>query len=249
MIKIGVADYGMRVWYGNFYDYDERINMVRELGFDGLERLYPDSAENALRKAAKLKKLGMSFATCNAPNAELSIKWTAALGGQYVWADVLGGSFDAYLRQVHEMSRVCKQYGIDVVVHNHLGLTVETQEQVETFLQKCPDAKLLFDVGHLAVAGGDVRYIAEKYYDRIAAYHLKSWQTSDTPDAEFWQKRGHFFGLNQGDFFFDNEFVVKNAIKNGYDGWFFIEHDTHLQNPVIDLKESYAVLKKWIDET
>ena len=28
MIKYGVADYGLKVWYGNFYDYDERIDFV-----------------------------------------------------------------------------------------------------------------------------------------------------------------------------------------------------------------------------
>ena len=48
MEKIGVADYGMKVWYGNFYDYDERIADIRAIGYDGLERLYPNSAEEPI---------------------------------------------------------------------------------------------------------------------------------------------------------------------------------------------------------
>ena len=104
----------------------------------------------------------------------------------------------------------------------------------------------MLDTGHLAVAGGDVAYIAEKYADRIAAYHLKGWQTSDTPDAAKWQERGHFCGLAQGDFFIDNEAVVKTALKNGFDGWIFIEHDTHERDPLVDLKESLTVLKSWM---
>ena len=248
MEKIGVADYGMYVWYGGFYDYDERLASVCRIGFDGLERLYPTSPEDALRKASELKKKGLSFATCNAQTPELSIRWTAALGGEYVWAEVQGYTFEAYLRQVREQTKVAKKYGIEVAVHNHLGSKIETQEQLETMLVECPDTKLLFDTGHLAVAGGDVEYIAKKYYDRIVAYHLKGWQKSDTPDAEAWNQRGHFCGLAQGDFFINNEAVYKNAVKNGFNGWVFIEHDTHERDPLVDLEESFNVLKKWRKE-
>ena len=59
MIKYGAADYGLLVWYGNYYDYEERIMMVKELGFDGLERLYTTSAEETLTRAAFLKKNGI----------------------------------------------------------------------------------------------------------------------------------------------------------------------------------------------
>lgn len=248
-MKLGVADYGMLVWYGNHYDYDERIKTVRELGYDGLERLYPTSAEDALRKVATLKKLGMSFATCNSSNAELAIKWTAALGGEYVWADVQGHTFDAYLRQLNEMAKVCNGYGIDVVVHNHLGTKAETQEQVETILEKCPDVKLLFDVGHMAVAGGNVRHIMDTYYDRISAYHLKGWTVNKiTSEHELWFERGFFCGLEQGDFFIDNEYVFKETVKRGFDGWVFIEQDTHLRDPKLDLAENIKVLKRWKKE-
>ena len=248
MEKIGVADYGMFAWYGGFYDYDQRIADIKSIGFDGLERLYPNSAEDALYKASNLIKNNMSFATCNASNPELSIKWTSALGGKYIWAEVYNNDIDNYIRQLNEMTKVANRYGIDVAVHNHLGQTIETQEQIEYMLKNCPDTKLLFDVGHLAVAKGDVEYITKNYYDRIVAYHLKGWQSSDTPNDPEWYKRGYFCGLNQGDTFINNEFVYKNAVKNGFDGWVFIEHDTHKRDPLIDLKESYDIIKKWRSE-
>ncbi|MBR3943140.1 MAG: TIM barrel protein [Clostridia bacterium] len=248
MVKFGVADYGLLVWDGGFYDYEDRLEMVQSLGFDGLERLYPTSAEDALRKAAQLKKKGMGFGTCNASTVELSIKWTAALGGEYVWAEVQGRQFDIYLRQVQKMGEACKKYGIKVAVHNHLGTPVETQEQVERVMDECPDAYLLLDTGHLAAAGGDVKYIAQKYYDRIVAYHLKNWQTSDTPDAAMWYERGRFCGLAQGDVDAQNEFVLKHALKNGFDGWIYLEHDKHLREPELDLKESFDLIKKWREE-
>jgi hypothetical protein len=138
MEKIGVADYGIYAWSGGFYDYGERIARVGAIGFDGLERLYPTSAEDALQKASNLKKMKMGFATCNAENPELAIRWTAALGGKYVWAEVAGGDFDSYVRRVREMTRVANRYGIDVAVHNHLGQTVESQEEIEAFLRDAP---------------------------------------------------------------------------------------------------------------
>lgn len=248
MTKFGVADFGMYAWAGGFFDYEERLASVGEIGYDGLERLEPDSAEDALGKVALLKRKGMCFGTCKAANPELSMKWTAALGGGYVWAEIYGYTLEAYKRGLREMTKTAAKYGVKVAVHNHLGSLVEKQETVEEVLMECPDAYLLFDTGHLAVAGGDVKYIAEKYYDRIAAYHLKGWQWSDTPDAEKWQERGYFCGIGQGDFFIDNEFVCKNALKNGFDGWIYIEHDTHKRDPLIDLKESYDILQKWRTE-
>ncbi len=249
MEKLGVADYGLLVWYGGFYDYNERIDSVKALGYHGLERIYPKSAEDALLAASNLKRKGMGFATVNSPDPELAMRWTAALGGEYVWANVQGAkTFEDYLRQVRYQTEAAEKYGLSVAVHNHLGLVVETQEQVETMLKECPKTKLLFDVGHLAVAGGDVEYIAKKYYDRIVAYHFKGWQTSDTPDADEWYNRGYFTGLEKGDYFINNEAVFKNAIKNGFNGWMFIEHDTHKQDPLIDLKESYNVMMKWRKE-
>ena len=245
MVKFGVADFGMYAWAGGFFDYEDRLETVRKIGYDGLERLEVDSAEDAITKAAFLKKKGMCFGTCKAVRPELSIKWTAALGGAYVWAEIYGYTLEAYKRGLREMTKAAAQYGIKVAVHNHLGSLVETQETVEEVLAECPDAYLLFDTGHLAVAGGDVKYIAEKYYNRIAAYHLKGWQWSETPEAEKWQDRGFFCGIGQGNFAIDNEFVFKNALKNGYDGWMYIEHDTHKRDPILDLQESYDIMKKW----
>ena len=57
MAKYGIADYGVFAWYGGFYDNDDRLDIARRIGFDGVERLYSHSADDALQKAAQLKKL------------------------------------------------------------------------------------------------------------------------------------------------------------------------------------------------
>ena len=245
MLKVGIADYGMNQWYGGFYDYEQRMDDIKALGFDGLERLCPTDAADALQKASILAKKGMDFATCLAPTIEQKIQWTAAFGKSYIWTDIIRAeNLDVLCRRVNYLTETCKKYGIRAAMHNHLGTLVETQEQLETFLKACPDAGMVFDVGHLAVAGGNVREIMDKYYDRIEAIHLKGWVMKD-PDQSNWQQRGYFCGLGQGNFPVDNEYVVKTALEKGFDKWIFIEHDTHLREPLDDLAESREILRKW----
>ena len=248
MRKIGIADYGMNVWYGGFMDYEQRMQDIKAIGYDGIERLTPIDAADALNKATTLAKLDMDFATVLAPTLELKVQWTAAFKKEYIWTDVQADhardSLDTYCRRVNYLSAACKKYGIKAAVHNHLGCIVETQEQLETFLENCPDAGLVFDVGHMAVAGGNVREIMDKYYDRIVAIHLKAWVMKD-PNQKDWWDRGYFCGLNQGNFPVDNEYVVKKAIEKGYDKRIFIEHDTHLREPLEDLAESRQILREW----
>ncbi len=248
MRKIGIADYGMNVWYGGFMDYEQRMQDIKAIGYDGIERLTPIDAADALNKATTLAKLGMDFATVLAPSLELKVQWTAAFRKEYIWTDVQANhsqdSLETYCRRVNYLAATCKKYGIKTAVHNHLGCIVETQEQLETFLGKCPDAGLVFDVGHMAVAGGNVREIMDKYYDRIVAIHLKDWVMKDPSQKEWWD-RGYFCGLKQGNFPVDNEYVVKTAVERGYDKWIFIEHDTHLREPLEDLAESREILREW----
>ena len=38
--------------------------------------------------------------------------------------------------------------------------------------------------------------------------------------------------------------ILKEIIKRGYDKWVFVEHDTHLQDPLIDLKTSREYIRR-----
>lgn len=248
MRKVGIADYGMNVWYGGMMDYEQRLLDLKAIGYDGIERLTPVDAADAVYKAATAKKLGMDFATVLAPTLDTKVQWTAAFGKKYIWTDTnvnqLTGTMDKYCRTVNYLADICEKYGIKTGVHNHMGNIVETQEELEEFLERCPKAGLVFDVGHMAVAGGNVREVMDKYYDRIVAIHLKEWVSTD-PDAKEWWDRGYFCGLGQGNTAVDNEYVVKTAIERGYDGWIFIEHDTHKREPLEDLADSREILRKW----
>lgn len=244
-MKFGVADYGLGVWYGGVFDVGQRLAALKEIGYEGLERCSGISEADVLHKAARFRQLGMDFATCRGPSTEATIEWTAAFGKAYVWTEVKGREFDVFCRQVNYQIEVCQAWGIGVGLHNHLGSPVESQEELEAFLARCPQAGLILDTAHLAAADGDPVEIVEKYGDRIISVHLKDWFVVD-PDIglDHWPQRGRFCELGAGNIGMDNMAVMKALVEAGYDGWVFVEQDTHLQDPLLDLKHSRDVLRE-----
>jgi len=241
-MKFGIADYGMNVWHGALYDTEERLEQLKGIAYDGLERLHATSPSDALLKSAAFKRMGMDFATCAGPSIEANIKWTAALGKSYIWAQSSATDFDVYCRQVNDLTRAAARYGVKVGLHNHLGAVVETQAQLECFLQACPLSGLILDTGHLAAAGGDNLEIVRKYSQRLVAVHLKDWFETN-PQAANWWERGRFCELGAGNIGQDNAAVLHAIANAGFDGWVFIEHDTHLRDPLIDLSVSREYLR------
>ena len=95
-------------------------------------------------------------------------------------------------------------------------------------MRRCPDAGLLLDTGHLAVAGGDALRIdpASRYYDRLVAVHLKCWVMQDK-DAPEWYKRGYFTGLDYvptepNAVYVPNAEVVALLKSRGFDKWIMV---------------------------
>jgi sugar phosphate isomerase/epimerase len=245
MIKFGVADYGMNVWDGGCFDVEARLAGLKEIGYQGLERLEAVSADDALYKAARYHRLGMDFATVRGPNIEVSIQWTAALGKGYVWATVTGKDFDTFCRQVNIQVEHCQRWGIKVGLHNHLGTLVESQDQLVAFMARCPECGLILDTAHLAAAGGDPVAMVYQYAPRLVAIHLKDWLLL-RPEVglDRWPQRGRFCELGAGNIGLDNAAVMRALVEVGYDGWVFVEHDTHLQDPLKDLAISRDYLRK-----
>ena len=104
---------------------------------------------------------------------------------------------------------------------------------------------IVYDVGHMAVAGGDVVKIAQTYADRVLAVHFKEWcYTTDARDIP-WYEQGYFTGLGQGTFAVDNHGVANALLERGYTGWFYIEQDTHHREPLTDLEQSRNVMRSW----
>lgn len=247
-MKFGVADYGMNVWHGGLYSVEDRLESLRNIGFNGIERVEAVSASDALNRATLYRKMGMDFATCRGPNAECGIQWTCGLGKEYVWLTPgpsgRDADMDAYLRRSREFIRVCGRFGIKAALHNHMDQRIETQPELERFMTECPDAYLLLDTGHLNAAGGNVLEIVEKYASRIVAIHLKDVILEEGRDENGRAKKWKFCELGSGNSGLDNGAVMKALVAKGFDGWVMIEHDHHVREPLEDLKTSLDYLRK-----
>ena len=244
-MRFGVADYGMNVWDGGAFDLEMRLRGLKEIGYEGLERLEAATEADAMQRAAIFYRLGMDFATVRGPNPAVSFQWTAAFGKGYVWTSVLGRGFDAFCRQVNMQVEACKRWGLKVGLHNHLGSPVESHDELEEFLVRCPGCGLILDTAHLAAADGDPLGIVEKYGQRLISVHLKDWLlTNPEIGLDQWPKRGRFCELGAGNIGLDNAAVMRAVVETGYNGWVFVEHDTHLQDPLKDLAISRQYLRE-----
>ena len=242
-MKFGIAEYGMNMWDGAVYDNEQRWLDLKAIGYEGMERINAQSTDDLIHKAALMRKHGFDFTTVRAPTPELSIQWTAAMGKNYVWTDVNGKDFDTFCRQVNIQANACARWGIRVALHNHLGSLVETQSQLIAFLAACPDCGLILDTAHLAAAeGGAPLAIVSEYSNRLEAIHLKDWIESDS-SAEVWHDRGRFCELDAGNIGLDSAAIMRELVAVGFDGWIFVEHDTHLQDPIKDLLISRKFLE------
>lgn len=244
-MKVGVADYGMNVWDGGCYDIEDRLIRLKEIGYEGIERVEAISADQAVERAARYRRTGMGFATCRGPNIEMSIQWTAGLGRDYVWVTVSARDFETFCRQANSQAAACQRWGIRAALHNHLGSPVETQKELEDFLAACPQCGLILDTAHLAAADGDPIEIIRRYPNRLAAIHVKDWfVTNPLVGLESWTQRGRFCELGAGNIGLDNIAVIETLREVGYNGWVFVEQDTHLQDPINDLAISREYLRR-----
>jgi sugar phosphate isomerase/epimerase len=246
MNKIGVADYGLDVWFGGNYDYTDRLAMLKELGFDGIERLKVRSASEAMSIRADAKKMGMDFAVCEGAFPYETIRWSSALDMEYVWtapSPIPPIDKKDFYRQVNKQIETCEKYGLKVALHNHLGLVIESQDDIIEYLKECPKGYLLLDTGHLIGAGGSPEQLIESFFDRIVAVHLKDFVYKDK-DNEIWHKRLRFCELGAGEIGDRNKTILHILCEAGYKGWLFVEHDTHMVNAEKELKISLDYIKE-----
>jgi len=245
-INIGVADYGMSVWEGGCFDLEARLHELREAGFCGVEKLAANDAPDLVQRAAICRRAGMHFSTCHAPNPELLVQWAAALGKEYVWMTPTAGNrqtpLEMYFRRCQLFSRACRRWNLTASLHNHLGARIESQQEVEDFLEACPDAGLILDTGHLSVAGGDPVEVIRRYHRRLSVLHVKDVFLTGEKDASG-REGFRFCELGAGNNGFSHGPVLEELVRVGWSGWVYVEHDRHLREPMLDLKVSLGLIR------
>lgn len=119
---------------------------------------------------------------------------TSALGGRHVifvpvpgYRDDLSGAFvepaelepdewRALIRASNELGRITREdYGVTLDFHAHADSHVETQAQIERFLDDTDPRYVSFclDTGHVAYRAGDSVALIRRYPQRIGYVHIK----------------------------------------------------------------------------
>ena len=149
-----------------------------------------------------------------------------------------------FIENTHKFSQLAKEYyNLQTVFHPHAETHIETEQQIEKFLE-CTDPNLislLLDTGHHAYGGGNAISFFEKHHERIPYIHLKNVnpkilteiknENSSMVEAV---SKGVFCEPNKG--IIDIKAFAKTVIKNNYDGLITVEQDMYKPDHDIPLK-------------
>ncbi|MBX2823770.1 MAG: myo-inosose-2 dehydratase [Gammaproteobacteria bacterium] len=136
----------------------------------------------------------------------------------------------------------CEGEGMPIAYHHHMAAVIETESEIDAFLAASGDTlKLLYDAGHLYMAGGDLLGVLDKHHHRISHVHTKDIRQSvldslDRSKDSFLDAvvKGVFTVPGDGDLPFDS--IIPKLASVGYEGWFVVEAEQDPKaNPPLDM--------------
>lgn len=135
----------------------------------------------------------------------------------------------AYARRMTEFGEWCAGEGMPLAYHHHMAAVVETEAELDLFMANSGEGiPLLYDAGHMAMAGGDVLRVIDRHHARISHVHTKDVRQEvidglDRSRESFLDAvvKGAF--TVPGDGSLDFAAIVQRLARHGYEGWFVVE--------------------------
>lgn len=135
----------------------------------------------------------------------------------------------SYGRRLTAFAEWCAGEGMPLSYHHHMGAVVQTGPEIDALLRHSgPALPLLYDTGHLVLAGADPLEILDRHHARINQVHLKDVRTPllrtvDPRRDSFLDAvvRGVFTVPGDGDLAFPP--ILERLAAHGYEGWFILE--------------------------
>ncbi len=209
------------------------------------------ASEKAAIEAAELLKAGGAVYYNTAP--VMSWDWAPR-------QDLTNAQWSCLVAGLAMVEEICEDMGLIQVVHEHVGIAVETVDDVNRLLESSP-VKFVLDTAHLALGGTDPLEFAKKNADRVGLVHLKdmdnelasafaSSQRSISPISLMSSVQdGLFPALGAGDLPIAE--VVSTMESAGFDGWYVVEQDCAIggempaqgEGPVADVAASVQFLQ------
>lgn len=185
-----------------------------------------DALDKAEKMAARLQRLGATtFVTCAITDPQWSNPHRMDSSELRELADSL-----------ERLEDICAAHDLVHTLHPHLGSMVEVAEDVQRVADAC-DVKWTVDTGHLALGGYDPLQFTKDLGDRVSHAHLKDVDLSLAERAISRElnlveaiKAGIFLPFGQGDVPIAD--IVQHLEDSGYKGWYVLERDLSLVEPV-----------------
>ncbi|MCA1553396.1 MAG: sugar phosphate isomerase/epimerase [Chloroflexi bacterium] len=134
--------------------------------------VWSELEEDLLQTAGLLAALGAPYVFL------IDASYTDSRTGEVVGSrDLDARGWDQMIEHTHRAADfVRERFGMQMLFHPHAETHVETEAQIERFLQDTDPARvaLCFDTGHHAYRGGDPVAFMRKHHARIPYLHLKS---------------------------------------------------------------------------
>lgn len=134
-----------------------------------------------------------------------------------------------YGRKMTAFGEWCAEQGMPIAYHHHMAAPIETEAELDLLMRHSGEGlPLLYDVGHMAFAGGDILRVIDKHHARISHFHAKDVRQPVIDGID--RERESFLDAVvkgaftvPGDGSLDFEVIAKRLAFHGYEGWFVVE--------------------------
>jgi inosose dehydratase len=148
-------------------------------------------------------------------------------------------------RKLTDVAEHLARAGLRMAYHHHLGTVVESQHDLERFLESTgPSVGLTVDTGHAALGGVDTLSLIHENPERVVHVHCKDvrstvYQRLRSEDGSFLSGvlKGMFTVPGDGDL--DFAAVMQALAQVRYGGWIIVEAE---QDPALANPRIYAAL-------
>ena len=161
-----------------------------------------------------------------------------------------------YGRKLTAFAEHCAEQGVPLAFHHHMATAIETEHDVDRLMNFSGEAVgLLFDTGHITLAGGDALAMGRRHGKRINHVHAKDIRRAVLRGLDF-NKHSFLDAVLAGVFtvpgdgMIDFRAVADLLAEIKYEGWIVVEaeQDPAKAPPLKYAKIGYEALSEALDK-
>jgi myo-inosose-2 dehydratase len=167
---------------------------------------------------------------------------------------LVDGEWPEFGRRVTAVGDAVLAEGVRLVYHHHMGTIVESEADIDAFMEVTgPSVHLLLDTGHATFAGADPAVLARRYRGRISHFHAKDVR-SDVMERARRDRLSFLDAVIAGVFTVPGDGCVDYPAVlralSGYSGWAVVEaeQDPDKAHPLTYARMGYRNLRRYLHD-